>query len=941
MALAVAVLEELRRAGIRFDYLPGPWLRVKCPFHDDSTPSCDVCTDGSGGFKCHGCGRHGDFITFMARVLSTDRWVIIADFQKRYGDINERIVEVEVVEKYHEQLWKADALREQLYRRAVTDDQIREYRLGENVGKVTIPVKNSIGLYVNIISYAPGAPKGTPKFMSLRNRGRARLYPHDQMLYDKIMLQAGPIKAIAATTKLNAAGIGSVCSTVGETNWDLDLNPEFKDKDVAVCNDIDAAGKHGAMERCGYIFPFAKKVGMVHLPLDEREFPKGDMNDFLAQGGDPVDAYKSAVKYAPPNKLAVDDSEPIELGLRESFMASYSEKRVSIKAVAAAVDERAYHLPKDLRVKCDRKQNQCGQCPVFSVPGPEPIISLPPETPLFLDLMGEKTNVQNRAIQESLGIPECDVVEFENVTHYHVEDIRVVPELDVQSRDSSANSTFMPCLCVDSPIELNETFYFTGKMMPHPKTQVATLVVSKSAPATDALSSFELEKPDELRVFQPSDWSYVTLCDKLDDIWGDMERRVTRIYSRRALHVAIDMAYFSTMFVPNRSEYVKGWVEVLIVGDSSQGKSEATACVAHYYGLGEKVECKNATVAGLVGGLQELGGKGRWFVKWGVFPTHDRRLVILEELKGLSREAFARLTDMRSSGIADIPKIERRRAHARTRIIANSNPRSNRPVSAYNYGVDTIRELIPSLEDIRRFDACIILNREDVDVATLQQTKHENEEPKYDRDLARKLVLWAWTRQKHQVVLTPECETYLTAATMELCALFSDDVPIIDRGSTRHKLCRLATAMACRTFSTDDCQQVIVRECHAKFARDFLINEYSSHSHGYLEYSQYVKAQDEMDGRQDILTHLASSPHSRQLVYRLLNTTEIEMQDLCDVCGWDKPEAQPLLSCLVRNHALLREGRFYRKSSQFIDLLQKALENGVLKDPSYKKEEKF
>ena len=69
-----------------------------------------------------------------------------------------------------------------------------------------------------------------------------------------------------------------------------------------------------------------------------------------------------------------------------------------------------------------------------------------------------------------------------------------------------------------------------------------------------------------------------------------------------------------------------------------------------HYKLGARHECKNATSAGLLGGLQQLGS--RWFVSWGIIPMHDKRLVVLEEIKGTPIEVLAKLTDMRSSGIA-------------------------------------------------------------------------------------------------------------------------------------------------------------------------------------------------------------------------------------------------------------------------------------------------
>lgn len=39
------------------------WQKVKCPFHDDKTPSLSINT-AHGGYKCHACGEQGDMLRF-------------------------------------------------------------------------------------------------------------------------------------------------------------------------------------------------------------------------------------------------------------------------------------------------------------------------------------------------------------------------------------------------------------------------------------------------------------------------------------------------------------------------------------------------------------------------------------------------------------------------------------------------------------------------------------------------------------------------------------------------------------------------------------------------------------------------------------------------------------------------------------------------------------
>ena len=235
------------------------------------------------------------------------------------------------------------------------------------------------------------------------------------------------------------------------------------------------------------------------------------------------------------------------------------------------------------------------------------------------------------------------------------------------------------------------------------------------------------------------------------------------------------------------------------------------------------MECKNATVAGLLGGLQQMGN--RWFVTWGVIPTHDKRLVVLEELKGTSVEVISKLTDMRSSGVAEIPKIEKRRTHARTRLIALSNPRSDRPLSSYNFGIESIKELIGGLEDVRRFDFALLVSNTEIDAATLNKLQQYRPAGNqiFDAESCRRLILWAWTREPSQIQYGSGAYEQILSEATRLCSIFTESIPLVDRGSMRLKLARLSASLACRTFSCDDTlENVIIRECHVEYISKLL-----------------------------------------------------------------------------------------------------------------------
>jgi hypothetical protein len=492
-----------------------------------------------------------------------------------------------------------------------------------------------------------------------------------------------------------------------------------------------------------------------------------------------------------------------------------------------------------------------------------------------------------------------------------------------------------PAVCIGNGLELNEPYKMVGRMFPHPQTQQATLLISKFEPTRDALSTYEARDLEPLQVFQPGDWTTTALGEKLNDIYKDFASIVTGVFQRQNMHLTFDLSYHSPLHLSLNGTNEKGWVETLVVGDSAQGKSEAIKSLMQYYQLGEKVECKNATVAGLLGGLQQSSG-GRWFATWGFFPRHDKRLLVLEELKGADVNVIGRLTDMRSSGIAELPKIEKQRTLARTRLIALSNPRGEgRTIASYNYGIEAIRELIGGLEDVRRFDLCLIVASDEVDSAEINRltASRNGAHSQYTAELCRSLILWAWTRTPEQVFLDKTISNYLLDRATEICSRYSQTIPIVDSGSMRLKLARLAAALAARTFScTDDMLGVRVRECHIDAIVQTLDAIYGAKAFGYRDFSEAIQQVSTLIDPKLIQAKFQSLSFPYEFINNILRTDRIELQDLQDFTGGDRTEANGLLGFLVRKHALRRDGRSYRKTPPFIEFLRMLLEKKPFSD---------
>ena len=932
----INVLAELERIGWHYDPAGESEIRVLCPAHEDSNPSVGLNTENKL-WKCHSCGAKGDFITFLAHALKVERGTIVVDLAKRYDCLEDvKAINPSTVEKFHTEIWKAGPLLKELRDRGITDDMIRYARLGFHNGRITIPVYDAQGRIVNIRRYLPGAPT-REKMQNTKGYGAARLYQIDQLKkYDQVWLCGGEMKALAVGGLLRDKGIGAFCVAAGEGAWNVLWNDLLKGKNVYICMDVDNAGRAAARNIAQQIYDSCENVKIIRLPLDTAKYPKGDVNDYIgrekASPDDLIKLMNEARDYEPPVLRPGDIKlETKHVGLEKATHASNIGRLIIFEGVVSAMDTTPFLVPRKVGVSCDRKQPNCHQCPVK-------LLEIDEDTGLadmeiagtsagILDIVNQTKKALHDGIRDSLGIPTCKSVEFITRTHYNVVDLRLVPQLSI-GNDGSKN-VVQAALCVGQEVELNTCYEFTGVVYPNPKTQQAVILINQAVEVDDNLTSFDPsdEQLEELKLFQAADGEVER---RLTDIYDDLAANVTRIFERQSLHLVYDLAFHSPLVFNFDGKMVSGWVNALITGDSSQGKSEASTRLMEHYGLGERVECKNATVAGLLGGLQMMGN--RWFVSWGVIPTHDRRIVFLEEIKGASTEVLGKLTDMRSSGIAEIPKIERRRAHARTRLVMISNPRSSRTMSSFNFGIEAIHELIGSLEDIRRFDISLIVSSDQVDPGMINLRSNERRQSahKYTSDLSRRLILWAWTRRVDQVIFTDDAVNAILQSSIRLCGKFTETLPLIDRGTIRHKLARLSAALAARVFScSDDMMKIVVKKEHVDVIVNFIDVTYSDRSFGYKDFTDAQTASTRLMDPETVSRRLRGTKYPADLVRQLLHRDDISRDDLCDWCDVSRDDAQTIISFLVRKHALYRDRLSYKKTGEFIVLLKEMDRRGV------------
>lgn len=942
----INALAELERAGWEYTPKGDEEVGVCCPVHGDKTASASLHI-GKNLWRCHaaGCNAKGDIVSLLAHIANVERKVVLADLATRYDIQVVRSLSPEVVEKYASKIFEAGPLLKALRDRGLDDTMIRRAKLGYHDGRITIPVFDEMKRVVNIRRYLPGAPSHE-KMLNAKGFSKPALYQVDQIdRGPQVWICGGEMKALVVGALLEKYKIGATAVTAGEGAWETSFTKRFKGKNVYICMDVDSGGKSAARKIARELHHVAESVKLIRLPLDKERFPKGDVNDYVgklgAKGADLLALMEAAELFTPTELMAEDEGTVLQVRLSEATHSSNIGKTISFSGTLSSLDETPYIVPQQVAVSCSKDQPNCHICPVQTKEEDENTgtveLTIRGTSIGLLSMIEAPVSKQREAVREALRIPPCKVASFTVKSSYNIYDARVSPQLQIGG--GHRDHVVVPAFIVSSQIpDLNSPYVFQGRVHPDPRTQHAVLLLNELARTEDSLAAFTLSEKDveDLRVFSGP------IESKLQDIYSDLESNVTRICNRSDLHFIIDLAYHSPMYVQFEGHPHRGWINALILGDSAQGKSEVSQCLMEHYGLGERVDCKNASVAGLLGGLQQHGT--RYIVTWGMIPQHDGRLLFLEEVKGASPEIISRLTDMRSSGVAELPKIERRRAHARTRLVWISNPRSDRAVAAFNFGVEAIHELIPGLEDIRRFDVALIVSSRQVNPKDINEflLHRPPSTPRYSSHLCRKLILWAWTRKPDQVRFDRDAELAAMSEASALCDEFTDALPLIDKGTTKLKIARLAAALAARLFShdADDPSVLSVRKDHVLFVTNWLRRIYSEDVFGYKEYSRAQQFASSLIDPDVIRRHLRTLKHPSDFCELILHTDRISRTDIEDWCECDSTDAQRLLSFLVRKHAIYRSGRDYVKTVGFIDLL-KSVRDSMPKTAEVGQKEKF
>lgn len=967
----VPIAEVLTRLGVdvegRKKTYRGSKTRFPCSFHGGEADNLEMNLladdkHAAGSFKCYVCNETGDFAKFYAHSTGMDRQNALKQLAEMYGSPEPLAKEVDRVQlgRWHTALVANEpALTRLAQTKGITRDTVTRRTLGWEAqqSRYTIPVTDAHGRVVNVRRYRPGEVDPANKMLSLPGFGsNLTLYPWDNLTRpatefdrtsfsssvrelleskDPVIITEGEIKALL----LEQHGFRAVSATGGANSWSDQLSKTFQDRHVYIALDADKVGKEAAVRIARQIKKYARWVGIVTLPLEGSKHQKDVTDYFLAANYGAQDfgnLLLATDEFKPRKRKGLNIGEQVyQVSLLNAAKAQYTGKRIETTFVVASKDMSPFIVPTKVRVQCERDQGErCERCAVCREGGTQAtdrIFELPDSDEVLLRLINVRRETQERLLREIHGVIDCRANTLEHVETINIEHMRVIPAVDLARAESQEEDCSRVGYRIGFGIQPNTVYVGQGAVLPDPRDQMAVLLFDEVTPAVDSLAEFSEsvkdEELEELKVFRPAEDTPDAIDAALEKLYDDFSHNVTGIYQRNDMHLFMDLCWHSALYLPGKpfgkTEPERGWCDMLVLGDTRQGKTETAQRLRQHYGIGQWASAKMCTRAGLIGSAQKVGD--RWHISWGIVPSADRRLVVIEEAKGMDREVIKQLTDVRSSGQAQLIMVEKAVTFSRTRLLWLSNPRSDRSLDTYPFGVEALRELIGAQEDIARFTAVMFVASGEVSDKVLSgQADEPTQEHWATATLCRRLLLWGWTRTSNDIQYTEGALLAIRDVVQNQAKRYSPGIPLVEPADHRFKIARLATALAIRLFSTDETmRKLVVTEAHVHFIGEYLDTIYQKNCCGYDQWSmielQARSLRDEEKVRAAILEH-TNWPAASQALLQLAEVTNADLEDLF---GIEKDRARALMAVLAQNQCLRRIKQARYKTPAFIRLLKR------------------
>lgn len=584
----------------------------------------------------------------------------------------------------------------------------------------------------------------------------------------------------------------------------------------------------------------------------------------------------------------------------------FHNKKIHIRCIVTGKGVSVYSIPKKITIHRKNSDKK-----VTVKPGNEDILK-------FIDI---NSSSLHKVIGEVFKLTKFNytVTEVQNI-----ERIFIVPNTGAER--NKMGSLFVGYY-IGSGLEINTIYDLDGYTTTYSKNQTVTQVYLKAKKIKSDIENFSLAKKvhTQLEKFCVDTDSVHTIYNHLQELYRYYAHNVTKIYGRFDLHLAIDIACKSVLSFKFGNEVVKkGWSDILIIGDTRCGKGYVTEKLLQYFDIGEVVSGDTCSLAGLIGGLQQLNSN--WAITWGKIPLNDCGLLVIDEASELRPEDWSKLSRIRSEGIAEITKIQSQVTNARTRLIFLTNP-INKTISNYSYGIQALQDVVKSPEDIARFDYVLVVAHDEVKMTAINKS-YDILEGKYSIESERELSLWVWSRKMSDIEFSSKAIKLIYERSIELANIYSFSIPLIQGENVRIKLAKVAIAFAGRLYSNKNNGQCLyVRRVHVNCAFVFFNMIYKKEVSGYYAISQLQRPLvSTSENFKPIEKYFNSYAKTKQNIFKcLLINNNITVNDLCEHLDQALEISREMISQLLRNNCIIKKYTYYIKTPAFTSWLKHRL----------------
>jgi hypothetical protein len=624
-----------------------------------------------------------------------------------------------------------------------------------------------------------------------------------------------------------------------------------------------------------------RKARNIKLVRSEKDF-----TDFMRKNGFKEDAVKRFFELVDNTDAYSCSSQLYKVSVQESRLPRYysndGSTRIEVIASISGFDGEAYLFGNKFLISCPcmggkvKKKKDCSKCilPLSSkfknhseiefefivntrnYPSSKTVekILITPNDALG---MIQRTHQETEKLQRKLFKinPMCKLCTIKTNSVIKLIHSSLARDVSRYSEDVSNNGSIdvaVDAYIISDDVSVGKIYKLIGVQTMSYDNQKAVLFIDEIEYMSTPIDKFSMNKDiaKTLLLFRRNESESI----------GDCLKRRYKVFAdncgatdRREFFEIMDSVFFSVTELKFPSIMTKrGWIEVIIIGETRTCKTEIAIYLFNKYRDGEMITCTDSTKrSGILGGIDTYGKRPK--VCWGTIPLNDNSTVIMDEIQKLDVSILNSMTPSRSNGVVSVDGIAKGKADGRTRKIMIGNPRGNDSTKKDLFGVDAMMDVCIEKQIFARFDVAFFAKTLDVPVLKICRPQLD----KFTDHQCRLLLMWARSRKVSEIIYEDGFDIRLDEIQNVALKKYHPECIVVNQ-EFKAKLLRMSISVAGRLFSTygDDYNKLYVTVEHLDYAYSFLDYLYTHKNMRIDKYSEKLRS-DESLGNMDFFRNIA------------------------------------------------------------------------------------